>query len=49
MIIGNAAIGRQENIVVNEGTIDRDFTVGTFNDIAINESTVNVKRLERCF
>ena len=49
MIIGNAAIGRQENIVVNEGTNDRDFTVGTSNNIAINESTVNVKTLEKCF
>ena len=28
MISGNAAIERQENIVVNEGTNDRDFTVG---------------------
>ena len=38
-IIGNAASERQENIVVNEGTNDRDFTVGTSsNNIAINES-----------
>ena len=50
MIIGNATSGRQENIVVIEGTNDRDFTVGTCsNNIAINESTVNVKTLERCF
>ena len=28
MVIGNAANGRQENFVVNEGTNDRDFTVG---------------------
>ena len=36
--------------MVNEGTNDRDFTVGTSsNNIAINESTVNVKTLERCF
>ena len=27
MIIGNAASERQENVVVNEGTSDRDFTV----------------------
>ena len=27
MIIGNAASERQENVVVNEGTNDRDFTV----------------------
>ena len=29
MIIGKATSGRQENFVVNEGTNDRDFTVGT--------------------
>ena len=29
MIIGSAVSERQENIVVNEGTNDRDFTVGT--------------------
>ena len=50
MIIGNAASARQENIVVNEGTNDRDFTVGTSsNNTAINENVVNVKTLERCF
>ena len=50
MVIGNAASERQENVVVNEGTNDRDVTVGTSsNDIAINEITVNVKTLERCF
>ena len=49
MIIGSAASERQENIVVNEGTNNRDFTVGTSsNNIAINESTMNVKTLERC-
>ena len=50
MVIGNAVSERQETIVVNEGTNDRDFTVGTSSNImAINESTVNVKTLERCF
>ena len=50
MVIGNAASERQENVVVNEDTNDRDFTVGTSsNNIAINESTVNVRTLERCF
>ena len=50
MVIGNAASERQENIVVDEGTNDWDFTVGTSsNNTAINESTVNVKTLERCF
>ena len=50
MIIGNPASERQENIVVNEGTNDRDFTVGTSsNNITINESAMSVKTLERCF
>ena len=50
MIIGNAATARQENIVVNEGTNDQDFTVGTSgNNTVINENVVNVKTLERCF
>ena len=50
MVIGNAASERQENIVVDEHTNDRDFTVGSSsNNISINESTVKVKTLERCF
>ena len=50
MVIGNAASERRENIVVNEGTNDRDFTVGTsINNIATNENTMNVTTLERCF
>ena len=50
IIIGNAANERRECTVVNEGTNDRDFTAGTSgNNIAINESTVSVKTLERCF
>ena len=49
-IIGNAASEIQENIVVSEGTNDRVFTVGTSSsNMAVNESTVNVKTLERCF
>ena len=32
MIIGNASSTRQENIVVDEGTNGRDFTVGTSSD-----------------
>ena len=48
-IIANATSGKQENSVVSEGTNDRDFTVGTSNNnIANNESTVNVKTLEKC-
>ena len=50
MIIGNAASERQENVVTNKGTKDRDFTVSTSdNNTALNESAVNVKTLERCF
>ena len=50
IIIGNAAIERKRNNVVNEGTDDRDFTVGTSSDkLVTNENTVKVKSLERCF
>ena len=50
MIIGNAVSERQENTVVNEGTNDRDFTVGTSNnDSVINGNTMGMKTLERCF
>ena len=50
MIIGNAVSERQENSVVNEGTNDRDFTVGTSNNNSvINGSALSVKNLERCF
>ena len=47
MVIGNPVSEGKENIVVNEGTNDQDFTVGTSND----SSTVNgnAKILERCF
>ena len=48
--IGNATSERQENVVVNEGTNDQDFTVGTSNVSSIvNENALNVKVLERCF
>ena len=50
MFIGNAASASQENIVVNEGTNDRDFIVGiSGNESAVNENTRSVKTLERCF
>ena len=50
MIIGNAVSERQENAVVNEGTNDRDFTVGTSSDDSIvNGNAMVVKILERCF
>ena len=49
-IIGNAASERQENIAVNEGTNDRDFTVSnSSNNTAVNENAMNVKTLERWF
>ena len=49
MIIGNAASERQENVVVNEGTNDQDFTVGTSNVSSIvDENALDVKTLERC-
>ena len=32
MIIGNDVSERQESVVVNESTDDRDFTVGTSNN-----------------
>ena len=49
-IIGNVASERQETIVINEGTNDRDFTVGTSsNNSAVNENAMSVKTLERCF
>ena len=37
MVIANAASERQENVVANEGTNDRDFTVF----ISSNNSAVN--------
>ena len=49
MIMRNAVGERQGNFVVNEGTNDRDFIVGTSsNSTAIIESMMNVKTLERC-
>ena len=50
MIIGNAVSERQENAVVNEGTDDRDFTVGTSSiDSIVHGNAMSVKTLERCF
>ena len=50
MIIGDTVRERQENTVVNEGTNDRDFTVGTSsNDPIVNANAMSVKTLERCF
>ena len=50
IIIDNTASERREKILVNEGTSDRDFTVGTSGKkLVTNENTVNMKTLERCF
>ena len=50
VIFGKATSEKQENIKVNEGTTDRDFTVGTFSrDTVIKEIVVNVRTLERRF
>ena len=50
MNIGNAVSERQENTVVNEGTNDRDFTLGTSdNSSVINGNAMSVKTLERYF
>ena len=50
VIIGNTASEMQENIMVNENTGDRKFTVGTSGkNLMTHENTVNVKTLGRCF
>ena len=50
MVIGNAASERQENIMVNESTNARGFTVGNSSiKTAVNESMKIVKTLGRCF
>ena len=50
MIIGNDVSERQENVVLNKSTDDRDFTVGTSNnDSVVNGNAMSVKTLERCF
>ena len=44
IVVGNAASERQENILVNEGTNDRDFTAGTVIDnSAVTGNAMNVK------
>ena len=49
-MIGNAGSEKQENIMVNKGTNDRDFTDGTSSDKLVTiGNAVNVKTLERCF
>ena len=49
-IIGDTVSEKQENIVVNEGNSDRDFTVGTSHtSSAVNGNVMSMKILERCF
>ena len=50
IVIGNNATERQGKVLVDESTNDREFPVSTSsNNITINESTANVKTLERRF
>ena len=50
VIIGNTESERQESVVVNEGTNDQDFTVGTSNASSIgNENALNVKNFGKVF
>ena len=50
MIIGNAVSERRENTLANEGTNDRDFTVGICGkNSVVNGNSMKVKTLERCF
>ena len=49
MITGNDVSERQESVVVNKSTDDRDFTVGTSNnDSLVDGNAMSVKTLERC-
>ena len=50
MIIGNPVSEKQENVVVNEGTNDRNSTDGTSsNDSIVIGNAMRVKTLERRF
>ena len=50
VIIGNAVSERQENTVVNEGTNNRDFTVGISSDNSVvNGNAMKARTLVRCF
>ena len=50
ILFGNGAGGRQQNDVVNEGTVDQEFTVNnTSIKLTTNENLVKVQTLERCF
>ena len=50
VIIGDATNGRQQNIVVNDDTVDQALTANNNgNNLTANENSVNVQTLERCF
>ena len=50
MFIGKNASKRQENVAVNEGINDQEFTVGTsYDSSTVNGNAMSVKTLERCF
>ena len=50
MIIGKAVCEKQEITVDNEGSNDRDFTVGISGcNSVVDGNAMNVKNLERCF
>ena len=50
IIIGNAVHDRQQIVIVNEGTVDQEFTVNnTGSNSTLKENLVNMKTLERCF
>ena len=49
-IICNAVSDRRENVVVNEGTVDQEFTVNNSgSNLTADDNLVNVKTSERCF
>ena len=50
IINGNGVCDRHKNVVVNEGTVDQEFTVDTSGtNLAANEDLVNVKTLKSSF
>ena len=49
-MIGNTASDRQENTTIIEGTGDQENTGGSpESSLTVNENTVNVRTLERCY
>ena len=49
-ITGEAATSGQQNVVVNDSTVDREVAVSNSGSISTtNENTVKVQTLERCF